>query len=82
MSTPPRQSAISSQQSAVNISVNGESRQIREGGTVLDLVKELGLRQELVAVEVNRELVRRSTFSERTLREGDRIEIVEFVGGG
>lgn len=82
MSTPPRQSAISSQQSAVNISVNGESRQIREGGTVLDLVKELGLRQELVAVEVNRELVRRSTFSERTLREGDGIEIVEFVGGG
>lgn len=65
-----------------NISVNGESRQIQQGGTVLDLVKELGLRQELVAVEVNRELVRRSTFPERALREGDRIEIVEFVGGG
>jgi thiamine biosynthesis protein ThiS len=81
MSTPA-QPVVRSQQSVVSILVNGELRDILKRATVLDLVKELGLRPELVAVEVNRELVRRSTFGERELRAGDRIEIVEFVGGG
>jgi len=80
--SPVSRPAVGSHSSPVGIVVNGEAKQVSSGLTIANLIRTLGLREQLVAVEVNRELVRRATFSERQLQEGDQIEIVEFVGGG
>lgn len=66
----------------IRIRVNGEERLIRAGRTLLDLFTELALDPQRVAVELNREIVRRPQWGERVLAEGDALEIVEFVGGG
>ncbi len=66
----------------MEIVVNGETRQIGEGSTVLLLLRELSLPETRVAVERNRSLVRKAEFADTVLGEGDRIEIVTFVGGG
>ena len=66
----------------IEVLVNGEARPVERGATVSTLVASLGLRPELVAVEVNRDLVPRARHAERSLENGDRIEIVTLVGGG
>ena len=66
----------------IDIHVNGDGREISRGATVSSLVADLGLRPELVAVEVNRDLVPRARHAEHELGEGDRVEIVTLVGGG
>lgn len=67
---------------SLSISVNGEPRAIEAGTTVLALLEQLAIREERVAVEVNLEVIRRDKRRERVLAEGDRVEIVSFVGGG
>ena len=64
------------------IVLNGESRALRPGATVSSLIAELGLDSRQVAVERNREVVPRARHGETELAEGDRIEVVTFVGGG
>ena len=66
----------------MEISVNGERRQVGEGTTVLLLLRTLSLPETRVAVERNRSLVRKAEFADTVLGDGDRIEIVTFVGGG
>jgi len=66
----------------MEIYVNGEKRQVGEGATVLSLLMDLSLPDTRVAVERNRSLVRKPEFAGTVLGEGDRIEIVTFVGGG
>ena len=63
------------------VTVNGESRR-SAAATLADLVRELGLQPEKVAVERNLEIVPRSTYDQVALNEGDRLEIVHFIGGG
>ena len=67
---------------ALTVSLNGAPRAVPAGATVADLVRTLGLRPELVAVEVNRVLVPRRRHAEHALADGDRIELVTLVGGG
>lgn len=62
--------------------VNGEAREVREGLTVQDLVRELSLEGRPIAVEVNRQVVPRDRQAATFLSEGDRVEIVSLVGGG
>ncbi len=62
--------------------VNGEPREVREDITVSDLLQELKVATERVAVEVNLEVVRKVRHAEHRLREGDKVEVVTFVGGG
>jgi thiamine biosynthesis protein ThiS len=62
--------------------VNGEVRRVQAALTVADLVTELGLDRRKVAVERNLEIVPRSLHETVRLADGDRIEIVQFVGGG
>jgi thiamine biosynthesis protein ThiS len=62
--------------------VNGESRRLPAGATVADLVQQLGLRPQQVAVERNRQLVRRQDHAATRLQDGDRLEVVTFFGGG
>ena len=66
----------------IQIQVNGEPRGWRDGGTVADLLKDLAISAERVAVELNLEILDRKDFGQRSLRAGDRIEILGFIGGG
>jgi sulfur carrier protein len=66
----------------LHIVVNGEERAVTEGTTVAGLLEVLGLSRQHVAVEANHEIVPRAEHEARTLAEGDRLEIVTFVGGG
>ncbi len=63
------------------IQVNGDTREVA-ARTILALVGELGLDPRKVAVERNLEIVPRSLHGDTALAEGDRIELVQFVGGG
>ena len=62
--------------------MNGEARVADSGSTVARLLSELGLGEKRIAVAINREVVPRSTFSVHELATGDRVEILEAVGGG
>jgi thiamine biosynthesis protein ThiS len=66
----------------LTVVVNGEETHIAEGTSVDRVVGDLGLKPERVAVELNHRIVRRSQWTSTALREGDRVEIVHFVGGG
>jgi len=66
----------------LSIQVNGELRLVREGMTIAALTSEIGLTPEKVAVERNLEIVPRSTLAHVRIENGDRFEIVHFVGGG
>ncbi len=63
--------------------LNGAEHELElSTATVADLVADLGLRPEVVAVELNGDLVPRATHADTALAEGDRLEVVTLVGGG
>jgi sulfur carrier protein len=64
------------------IQLNGESREVPERSMLDDLVKDLSLEPTRIAIELNQRVVRRDQWARTTLAEGDRIELVHFVGGG
>jgi thiamine biosynthesis protein ThiS len=70
------------QNDSIHVTLNGEQRELPAATSVAALLERLGVATDLVAVEVNRELVRKRDFRERVLGDGDQVEVVEFVGGG
>ena len=66
----------------MRVYVNGESREIQGTPSLAELITELDLPATRIAVEVNREVVRRGEWVNTMLRDEDKIEIVHFVGGG
>lgn len=66
----------------MQITLNGQPHSSPEGTTVAELLGKLDLEPIRVAVEINEDLVPRKTFDERIVQDGDRIEVVTFVGGG
>jgi thiamine biosynthesis protein ThiS len=66
----------------LRIQVNGESQELADGSSLEDLVRNLSLPPVRIAIELNRNVARRPEWANTILREGDRIEIVHFVGGG
>ena len=67
----------------IEVEINGQKRSIAEVSTVRSLLEELGIAdREGTAVAVNMEVVPRRTHAVTSLRAGDRIEIVQAVGGG
>ena len=66
----------------MNLVINGETQTFDGSMSVADLVERLGMKGDRVAVELNREIVGRGQWAETTLKDGDRLEIVHFVGGG
>ena len=66
----------------MQIILNGEQRQLPQGMSVEELMAALQVDIRKVAVERNLEIVPRSTFAATQLQEDDRVEIVQFVGGG
>ena len=66
----------------MRVQVNGESREVAEGSSLSELIEQLKLAPERLAVELNRRVVRRAAWEQTRLADGDRVEIVHFVGGG
>lgn len=66
----------------MHIQVNGGQRTVAAGLTVAGLLQELDIRSDRVAVELNLTILDRSEFDGRNLQEGDRVEIISFIGGG
>lgn len=68
--------------STAKITINGEQRRVLAGITLAQLIAEIGLSPQRVAVERNLEIIPRSTFGQLMVKDGDIYEIVHFVGGG
>ena len=66
----------------MRININGETRDVPDSLSLSDLVAHLSLAPERLAIEYNREVVRRADWPHTQLSEGDHLEIVHFVGGG
>lgn len=66
----------------MEIRLNGQAHPLGSATTVAELLAELGLDTRKIAVEKNREIVPKSTYSEAPIAPGDAIEIVAFIGGG
>jgi len=65
----------------MTLTINGEDREFNVT-TLSELVSQLGMKPDRVAIELNRELIRRDRWSETPLSNGDKLEIVHSVGGG
>jgi thiamine biosynthesis protein ThiS len=66
----------------MNLDINGETRNFADQFTLASLIESLGMKPDRVAVELNREIAPRDRWPQIELKEGDRLEIVHFVGGG
>ena len=66
----------------MKIQLNGHEREFAAQLSLAKLVEQLGMKEDRVAVELNRSIVPREMWPQTTLSEGDRLEVVHFVGGG
>jgi thiamine biosynthesis protein ThiS len=66
----------------MTLHLNGEPREFPDGLTVSALVAQLGMKPDRVAVELNLEIVPRARWEATMLKNGDKLEVVHFVGGG
>jgi len=68
----------------MNLQINGEEKRfdLPEPATLAALIENLGMKSDRVAIELNRDIVPRDRWSDTQLNDGDRLEIVHFVGGG
>lgn len=73
---------IAMDEGEVGITLNGKPRRVPEGASLSSLLDSLELDRRLVVVELNEQIVRRTELDDVPVREGDRVELVHFVGGG
>ncbi len=66
----------------MQVTINGEREAFEQEMSVADLLADRRIESRRVAVEINEDIVPRKTYADRLVRDGDRIEIVTFVGGG
>ncbi len=66
----------------IDVKINGEMRQISTGLSVTELIKNLSMTNEKLAIELNKEVVRKKNWDETLVNPNDVIEIIHFVGGG
>jgi len=66
----------------MTLTINGEEREFTGVATLFELIGQLGMKPDRVAVELNRELISRDRWAATQLSTGDKLEIVHFVGGG
>ena len=66
----------------MKIIVNGESREFKDAITVSALLSELSLEGKVMAAAVNMEIVKQDSWSTHVLNDGDKLELLDFVGGG
>ena len=66
----------------MQITVNGEQRDVLEGLTAEQLVSDMSITGKRIAMEVNLDIVPRSSYAEHVFKAGDKVEVVHAVGGG
>jgi len=66
----------------MNIIVNGETREFKAESTLLEALKELSLEEKVMAAAVNMEIVKQDSWNSHKLNDGDKLELLDFVGGG
>jgi len=66
----------------MHLQLNGDQREFPDGLNLAALVQHLGMKADRVAVELNLEIVPRANWQQTSLKDGDKLEIVHFVGGG
>ncbi len=66
----------------MTLEINGELRKVPQLSSLRALLTHLGIGEDRIAVEVNRHIIRRKDWGITSLKDNDRIEIVQFVGGG
>ena len=66
----------------MKIVLNGAVREVAETATVSSLLEELGIKPERVAVEINLQIIECGNFQMTSFKEGDKVEVIGFVGGG
>jgi thiamine biosynthesis protein ThiS len=66
----------------MTLHINGEPHDFADGLTLSALVEHLGMKPDRVAVELNLEIVARTDWTDTILKDGDKLEVVHFVGGG
>lgn len=66
----------------MQIQINGELRTVADVANLATLVESLGMKADRLAIELNLEIVPRAMWSETPVKDGDKLEIVHFVGGG
>jgi sulfur carrier protein len=66
----------------MNLMINGEPRTFEGVTNVAELIEKLAIKGDRVAVELNRDIVPRAQWAASPLKDGDKLEIVHFVGGG
>ena len=74
--------SISTEPDRIDVTVNGESRTLRAGTTVAELLTALDLHPRMVVVEHNRDILDRGRYAATEIADGDALELVHFVGGG
>jgi len=66
----------------MTITLNGQKKELKEDVTVLELLQELGIENKPLALELNLKVLPKAKYAVTHLKDGDRIEIIHFVGGG
>jgi thiamine biosynthesis protein ThiS len=66
----------------MTLTINGESREYSSACTLTALIEQLGMKADRLAIELNRQIVPRNQWEQTALKDGDKLEIVHFVGGG
>ena len=66
----------------MQITINGEKREIRDGTSLAELIKEFGLEGKVMAAAINMQIVKQDKWDDTLLTQGDKIELLDFVGGG
>jgi thiamine biosynthesis protein ThiS len=69
-------------QSTMKLEINGETKCVAASANVRELLENLGIKPDRIAVEVNRLIIKRQDWARTPIRDLDKIEIVQFVGGG
>lgn len=76
------QQTVTSRSTAVQITLNGEPFELSQSMSVVELLRSLDIDPRRVAVEHNLSILKRHTFPDVMVDDGDRVEVVNFVGGG
>ena len=66
----------------MQITINGENKEIKKNTTIKELLDSLGVLDKTMAVAVNMKIVKKDNWNKFVLNEGDKIEALNFVGGG
>jgi len=66
----------------MNIIINGQTKEFQDNATLLEVIQELQLEGKVMAAAVNMEIVKQDEWDKHHLSEGDKLELLDFVGGG